>query len=294
MNEKVESEVKKLHEINAKGTLKGIVNVSNDVYHAGPGISNSGLSLIGRSPLHYYDRYLSGRPQYKTEAMIKGTIIHDALLEPTIFKNKYVPKAQVSDADERTKKYKDAYANFILDNPGVEIVKDDFYNHVKELSDVVWTNKSFAEAVSNGKSEVSYYHKDEKTGVLCRCRADWVRDDYLITDIKTTDDARKDSFIRKIIDYRYHVQAAFYIDIIQKTMGLKEEPRWCFAVIERKPPFAMKFYFPPDEMIDDGRMLYKKDLATYAKCIETNNWPGYNSEPEYIDFPAWYKAKMSD
>ena len=55
----------------------GFVDIDNDAYHAGPGVSKSHLDLIAKkSPLHYWDRYINPdrEPEEKTVPMIFGQV----------------------------------------------------------------------------------------------------------------------------------------------------------------------------------------------------------------------------
>ena len=66
--------------------------ISNAAYHAGDGISKSGLDLIARSPLHYFAKYRSPDRERDepTEAMKLGTAVHSAVLEPESFASDYI------------------------------------------------------------------------------------------------------------------------------------------------------------------------------------------------------------
>ena len=67
--------------------------LSNAEYHSGPGVSNSGLKLIGdKTPFHFWGRYLApNREQSKsTPPQMIGTATHAAALEPERFEDAYV------------------------------------------------------------------------------------------------------------------------------------------------------------------------------------------------------------
>ena len=58
--------------------------ISNEEYHADPAISASQLKEIGKSPFHYWKRYVDPdrSPSEPTAAMRLGSLVHCAVLEP--------------------------------------------------------------------------------------------------------------------------------------------------------------------------------------------------------------------
>ncbi len=83
-------------------------DIPNDEYHSGEGISNSGLSLLRKSPLHLRMKMLAAndnQPSVPTPAMMIGTAFHALLLEPEVFAREYclgLRKSDVPDAiDDR-------------------------------------------------------------------------------------------------------------------------------------------------------------------------------------------------
>jgi exodeoxyribonuclease VIII len=79
------------------GVYDGITNAE---YHSGPGISNSGLSLVRRSPLHYRARVLAANDNAPTAAQAIGTAFHALLLEPEVFYSQYCLGLRMSDAPD--------------------------------------------------------------------------------------------------------------------------------------------------------------------------------------------------
>src|SRR6185369_2180467 len=141
-----------------------------------------------------------------------------------------------------------------------------------------------------GRAEHSIFWNDPDTGVLCRARPDWwvhVDGIHCVTDLKSTVNASPTGFQRAIAKYRYHVQAAMYLDGIKAVTG--EEPNtWLWSAWEKVQPYANAAYVATPEMIETGRQEYKKLLVTYAKCLESDTWPGYDAELQYINLPEWY------
>lgn len=141
-----------------------------------------------------------------------------------------------------------------------------------------------------GKAELSVYWNDPETGELCRCRPDWWRDDDLLIDLKTTDDASPEGFAKSIANWRYDVQDPYYMDGVQLATGRR--PRgFVFIAVEKKAPYAVGVYRLDDESRDLGRAQYKADLRRFAECKRTDTWPGYGDKIQSISVPAWHANK---
>jgi exodeoxyribonuclease VIII len=75
-------------------------NISNAEYHGGPGVSNSGLALIRRSPLHFRAATLAANDnatKESTAAQAIGTAFHALMLEPELFVRDYCLGLRQSD-----------------------------------------------------------------------------------------------------------------------------------------------------------------------------------------------------
>ena len=261
-------------------------DLSNEAYHAGPGISKSSLDAVAKSPAHYFARYLDeNRPEREpTAAMIAGTLAHCAVLEPEEFVIRYAVGPDVSKATKEWKAFEASLAD------GRQAIKPDQFKQAFAQSTSVRSIPDIADLLSKGFAEVSAYWHDEETGILCKCRPDWVSpcDDgsVILVDLKTTTDASPREFSRSIAKWRYHVQAAWYADGYAKASGLTVRG-FVFAAVETDFPHLPAAYMLDDESIDQGRTDYRRNLETYAECLACGIWPGYEKEIQLTRIPNW-------
>jgi hypothetical protein len=262
-------------------TYPSIKRMSDVEYHSRHEISKSGLDRIHKSPAHF-QAWLKNPPE-QTPAMAFGSAAHQAILEPAFFKENYVVQPQI---DRRTKAGKEEFEAFLINNHGKRIVCKDDYETIAAMIDSVYSHKSASKLLTHGTAELSFFWQDQTSGVQCRCRPDFLKADGVIVDVKTTDDASPKGFARSIAKFRYHVQAAFYLDGISASKTQKADT-FVLIAIEKTYPFAVATYQITDFDMALGRDSYRKNLHTFAECLKTNTWPAYSSEIEPIALPAW-------
>ncbi|MBD1555246.1 PD-(D/E)XK nuclease-like domain-containing protein, partial [Pseudomonas typographi] len=142
---------------------------------------------------------------------------------------------------------------------------------------------------AQGDVEASIYWNDPTEGVLCRCRPDKAIPNMgWLVDVKTTADIGK--FERSLYEYRYHVQDSFYTDGYAAHFG--EEPQaFVFLVVSTSiecGKYPVRLFVLDFEGKAIGRTTYKRDLASYAECIRSNEWPAI----ETISLPYWAKERI--
>ncbi len=103
------------------------------------------------------------------------------------------------------------------------------------------TQHGFARGLLNGdwkgKSEQSYFATDSDTGMKVKCRPDFILDDgSLIIDLKTTQNASLKGFQKSVVNFRYYVQAAWYLDVVEMATG-KRPDAFIFIAVEKTRPF---------------------------------------------------------
>jgi PDDEXK-like domain of unknown function (DUF3799) len=283
-------------------------DIPNNVYHSGAGISKSGLDLIRKSPMHFRARMDSKNDNEPTAAQAIGTAFHSLLLEPEDFARSYVvkpdnaPKRPTSvqrSAKKPSPETIEAIAfwdQFETENAGKIVLDNDENEQLLAMAHSVRNHPAASALLSGapGVAELSCYWNDPTTGVLCRCRPDYWRADGIIVDLKTTEDASPEGFAKSLVNWRYYVQAPFYLDGIAETIKQSGDPQltipetFVFLVVEKKPPYAVAVYVLDRESFDLGRIEYRQDLETFAKCESENVWPGYGDAIQKVGVPQWH------
>lgn len=263
-------------------------NMSNADYHAHDFISKSGLDRIDQSPAHY--RAWLSEPRITTPAMTFGSACHAAVLEPDTFDRRYA--VMPSGIDRRTKAGKEAWDVFSAESSGREIITADDLEKLESIRASILAHPVAEELLDSGsgKAEVSVF--GELDGVAVKCRPDWLRDDGIVVDLKTTDCAGPSAFSRSVAKYRYHVQAAFYSDLLQAVTG-ESVKAFVFVAVEKTAPFAVSVFELDAESMEAGRTAYQRNLDTYRRCLEANHWPAYSDAIETLTLPRWVFAEAA-
>ncbi len=272
-------------------SLRDALPLDNAAYHRLTAVSKSHLDQIARSPLHYWARYLDPNrvePE-PTPAMRLGTAVHTLTLEQDTFAERYVVAPNV---DRRTKAGKEEWAAFEAEAAGRELISADDRATISRMAEAVWTHPAAGALLKlKGKAEQSFLWTDEATGLECKCRPDWLTDDgSLIVDLKTTEDASPAGFRKSIANFRYHVQAAWYLHGLEQATVRRPEG-FIFICVEKKPPHAVAVYVADPEMWALGLDTAMRDLQRLAECHAACRWPGYSEEIEPISLPAWMRPR---
>jgi len=253
-----------------------------EVYHHPlcPGTSASKLALIHKSYTYY--KYKSEHPE-RSPALDFGCALHDAILLPEVFNRQYVKKI---DCDKRTNAGKEIYKNFCDDSRGKTILDQKDYDKVLAMRERVMSVET-CRRMLKGRAEVSMFWIDQETGIQCKGRMDLYRDDGIILDIKTTQNSSKKAFSKSIVDYGYDRSGAFYLDGITTITGNTHNV-FAYIAIEKEPPYELGLYILGQRSIDNGRLLYKKDLQKYMEGLEMAELEIENSLTfEVINVPDW-------
>lgn len=261
-----------------------IENMSPSDYFNAEGVSKSDLDLIARSPLHYLTEKQA--PSVPTPSMVFGTALHCFVLSPDAFWQTYCLPPSV---DKRTKDGKAQYEEWLAANSEKIVLTEEQVNTITQMSAAILAHPIAQKLAVGGHKEVSAFGHIVDD-VLSKARFDIIKPDMgLIVDIKTTLDARPDAFSRACVSYRYHVQAAYYIDIARKLY--ERDFEFLFIAIEKMPPYELMVYHANGEMVEQGRREYMRNLQTYIECVKTNIWAGYPQEIMSITLPVWTKEE---
>jgi exodeoxyribonuclease VIII len=266
--------------------------MDNATYHAHSAVSKSHLDLVAKSPLHYWSRYLDPNrvPQEPTAAMAIGSAVHTHVLELDQWDAQYV--VAPAGIDRRTKVGKAEWEVFQTAIGTRTVISREDADLVMRIGRSILSHPAAAYLLSlPGKAETTHMWIDEISGLQCKCRPDWLLDDgSMIVDLKTTEDASLRGFQKSIAQWRYHIQASFYLDGLQHATGKRPE-QFVFIAVEKKPPYVCAVYVADQQMIEIGRDTARRDLDKLNVCKAADYWPGYSDCIEQISLPPWMLFK---
>lgn len=259
--------------------------VPNEAYHAGPGISKSGLWTIHtKSPAHY--KFPPQKDEDSTQAKAAkdfGTACHIAILEPADFEKRVFR----GPADRRGNKWTDA-EEFCRSEKKTLLIAS-AYDDVIAMRDAVHADAWINSVITGGKPEIeaSGYWIDPATGELCRCRPDFYRADLkIMLDLKSTQSAHPDAFARAVDNYGYHAQEAHYSDG-WRALG-REVDGYVILAWEKQSPYAFAVYELPPSIVEEGRAIIRRSLDRYSQCRKAKRWPSYGEGVQELSFKRWH------
>jgi exodeoxyribonuclease VIII len=266
--------------------------MENADYHRHSAVSKSHLDQIAKSPLHYWARYVDPNrvvPE-PTPAMAIGSAVHTHVLELDQWDARYVTAPE--GINRRTNAGKAEWDAFEVASTGRTVLAKADAELVMRMGHSVFAHPAAAMLLAMpGKAETTHMWTDQATGLRCKCRPDWLTDDHsLIIDLKTTEDASPAGFRKSIANWRYHVQAAWYLDGIEKATGTRPD-QFIFVVVEKRAPYACAVYAADAEMIQIGAEAAARDLDVLATCRAADAWPGYSDQIETISLPPWMRPR---
>ncbi len=245
-------------------------------YAAIPAVARSRLWAMRRSPAH------STVEREETDALRFGSMVDDLLFNPGA-ESRYVPCPKV---DGRTSVGKAAKeAKKIMAQNGIMAVDIDEWQQAQQIIAAIRGSK-MASMLLEGERQVTAVWRDEDTGVWCKARPDvWKREWGVSVDLKTTENASLWPFQRSVRDYGYVFQQAFYLDGL-RACG-EDAFRAAIVAVEKSAPFAVACYELDAIDLHDAREEYKRQLAVYAECRRTGNWPAYADEIQILSLPRY-------
>lgn len=251
-----------------------VVDLPNAAYHATPYLSSSGLSRLAQSAAHFREYKMN--PPEPTGAMQLGTAIHAIVLEG----GKGVRRAPGS--TRSTNLYKD----FAKANPGYVLLLEDEYERACRASEAVLKHPTARALFNKGRPEQSAFWIDDETKVPCKCRPDYLRDDGIVIDLKSSADASREEFQRAITQRKYHLQSAWYLDGLSLVLG-KKLTDFVHVVVETTAPFGVAIYALDDVALNRARKDIRELLQKYAEAMHTDVWASYPTDIQNLSLRAW-------
>lgn len=250
------------------------IRISNKEYREREGISSTELKKIMITPAHY--RHWKDNPiETDTPSLLMGRAAHKYILETYDFYNEF---AVAPNCDRRTKEGKEIWNKFVADSEGKDVITQEQFEVIDAMRTSAYATP-FVSKLMSGEKELSFWGKDEDTGLVIKCRPDCLTDfkgRHILIDYKTCADAENTKFYRDSIKFGYDLQLAYYRDILKQNTGHDYDV--VIIAQEKSAPYVTNVFQLSENYLENGRVLYKEMLKVYKECSETDNWYGYMRE----------------
>lgn len=301
-----------------------LFDYDNESYHAAPGLSSSAVRCFyQQSAKHYHYYYVLQEAKKKeTQALFLGSLVHSLILEPDSFYQKYrqefnkddYPNALNTVADlkdycqqhglstdglkpeliERVLAYDSNVLILSLINAQNEhnnrrVIKNDMWDKCHSMRDSVLNHPDISKLFNKGHSEVSVWGQHADTELLTKCRCDWLRNDGLVIDLKTSIDGSQDGFAKECAKYNYALQQVHYMNTLASAGYPKTD--FLFVVVEKEPPYVCQCYALDKHSVLMTEHAYQKTMQNIRRCHNDNNWPPYTDDTQ-LSLPLWKLNEM--
>jgi len=279
------------------GIIRGM---SFEEYLAVDALSSSDMRLLARSPWHYRNRV----PMQQTRAMLNGTLVHCAMLEPAALEQRYaiVPEDAPRRPTERQWNAKKPspesmaamawWRDHEAQCKGRAIVPSADYLVTQQQIAAIEAEPYLRQFFSKGEAEVSVFWIDKATGVYCKARPDflhWVDASTVrVGELKSTADESPDGFSGPLTSLGYHRARAHYIEGVEAATGAKVS-EYLFAVVSSAPPVLAVPYWLDEEDAAQGADECAELRERFAWCQRENQWPAYGTGPQLVGLRKYAK-----
>lgn len=270
-----------------------LLEIPHAEYLSVKALSSTGLRTYQQSPEIYRRLYVEGVVQTGVEKQFQiGTALHTAVLDGmAAFERDY---ACAPAGDKRLKHVKEEWDAF---DPGGRIVLEAAdYGQILAMRGRVTENAIASSLLRGGLVERSLFWS--WGGVACKSRPDILYAlEPVLVDLKTTSASSADMFSRKVFDFGYHQQLAFYCRSLFPYYRLSSVGKFtCYIVaVEKSEPHIVRTYRLPAEALRYADRLNAQAIRRLERSMKTGDYRDPSSGCIIdINIPVYLKRQMED
>jgi len=251
--------------------------MSHEEYNNIVALNYSGCKALLRSPGHYKAWLTEDKKD--SPAMQLGRVVHIAALQPEVLFDRVAVLPQM---DRRTKEGKAAYeAAMASVKEGQEVVSQDLFDDAMKITTAA---REAIKTLNYDICEAEQTFVKEWGVVKIKGRVDLLawdsNNETFVIDLKTTQDASPAAFARDVVNFKYHLQAAWY-------MRLTGAKKFVIVAQEKEAPYANRIYTLDEAAIAEGNRLMDEGIALYTQCVTFDSWPSYPKDQSVLSLPKW-------
>lgn len=273
-----------------KITEPGIYDLPEHVYHSDPveggSLSSSGAKLLLPPSCPAIFKHRKTQPSEPSDAMTFGSAAHREVLGIG------ADIVLVDAPSWRSNAAKDQRREALAAGH-IPLLEHEYFD-VQQMATAVRRHPRASELLAPGSGAAEQTLIWKTGDVSRRALVDWLRTDAIV-DYKTCQSADVDSIRKAVATYGYYIQLPWYRDGAQ-ALGLCENPDLLLIFQEKTSPYLVTVVRLDPEAIAAGQRAGRKAMDVYARCMETDRWPGYADEHGEIEvgLPGWAERHYED
>ena len=261
-------------------------NLPEQQYHAHPALSSSGArKLLPPSCPAVFDWERRNPPEGKSVFDV-GSAAHKLVLGAGL-------AIRVIDAENWRTKAAQEQRDEARAHDEIPLLTHE-YEQVRGMADALGLHPVAEQLFTEGTPELSLFWRDDRSGVDCRARLDWLTANVLgepvIVDYKTCASADPRALARSVLSYGYHVQHVWYVEAAKAT-AVAEDPGFLFVCQEKNPPYPVTVVALDAETVALGTRRARRARSIFARCQETGEWPGHADDVVRLSLPSWAREE---
>lgn len=274
------------------------VTIDQQAYFDLPGVSQSMLKLYLDDPGKFRDRYVLGIEQQGPEARhfqwgkdFERLVFADELPgvlipEEVLARSERDGKVVLSRRGAAWTEWRD---RILAEQPDARLLKaEEWESQVQPYLLARDNLREHARAMKllRGERHVVITWEDEETGLPCKCQLDTVSQWRILTDLKTTRDARPTEFAKSVWNFGYHIQAEWYRRAWERLTG--ELWPFTFVAVQTSPSYAVEAFDLAPIWYDMAQQQIREGMRRLARAYERDDWhtPTFGSVV-VLEPPAW-------
>lgn len=284
---------------------EGLHNLTDAHYRKLAAVSQSFLNRMEENPA------LAKAGIYpEKKSMRMGTLLHLALCEPTKLKEKLLLQPDFGAMQSSTNRAKrDAW--LADQSPEAIVLTDKEMHKITVMIDSVRRKKltgavaerlgarETMDLLADSSSEITALWIDGTT--RCKAKLDVLdRRGRFVMDVKKTKNASMDEFMRSVVNFNYHRQAAWYLEGATRATGrpvddylwlaVEEEP----VILDGRDVVGVHVMIADEAVLSTGHVEIMKLFEEYKGRVERDDFPFYSDEISVASLPSWKVAKTRE
>lgn len=245
-------------------------------YRNQPGITASAIKHGRKSMLHMR-HYLTAPQKEQSAAMIVGSLVHMAVLEPA----RYSSQVVCYDGRKAGKEWE----AFLAAHVAADILKPHEKEHIDAIASAVSANRDAAFALNLATiREMSVSWDEPASYGRAKARVDAYGIGTLV-DLKTTSKIEPRRFASQVCELGVDLQLGWYAHGLRANTCPVDKV--LIIAVEQSAPHDVVVYEVPDGILKHG---YEKacEIATRYRCCEAcGSFPGVADGVQILELPEW-------